>query len=238
MPGPTEGIQEMEEYGSAGGTGQWEFPEGEGLPEVLDTTVPIPDTEERRPQDGRGSGLDESAYMERGQIESDHIEDHILEGAVMEERAEEDVVDGEVSQRERYIGAEMEAEDVEGTAAQREDRFCPFTDGVLEDCRKISMEDLRFLDPRDQGMRNNRFVQHGYQMFGHLLLAKVARNSQYILGVPGMYQKQEKFMADMFGFHNFKCARRKSNRQACFGYWYRLIYPPKLGRRNEKADRS
>lgn len=237
-PGPAERRQEMEERGSAGGTGQWELPEGEGLPEVLDTTVPIPDTEGRLPQDGRGSGLDESAYMERGQMESDHIEDHILEGAVMEERAEEDMAAGEVSQRERYIGAEMEAEDVEGTAAQREDRFCPFTDGVLEDCRKISIEDLRFLDPRDQGMRNNRFVQHGYQMFGHLLLAKVARNSQYILGVPGMYQKQEKFMADMFGFHNFKCARRKSNRQACFGYWYRLIYPPKLGRRNEKADRS
>lgn len=135
-----------------------------------------------------------------------------------------------------YIKPEIEAANVpEQTGSQQTD-FYPFTDGVLQNCRKISLEDLCYLDPRDQGMRNNRFVQHGYQMFGHLLLAKVARNSQYILGVPGMYQQQEKFMADMFGFHNFKCARRSGSRPACFGYWYRLIYPPKLGSGNGNSD--
>lgn len=133
---------------------------------------------------------------------------------------------------EDYIKPDMEAENVPERAAAEKRRFCPFTDGVLEDCQRISLEDLMRLDPRDHGLRNNRFVQHGYQMFGHLLLAKVARNSQYILGVPGMYQQQEKFMADMFGFHNFKCARRRGSKTPCFGYWYRLIYPPKLCRRN------
>ncbi len=110
--------------------------------------------------------------------------------------------------------------------------FCPFSDGVLEDCQKIKIGELKFLDSRDQNLRNNRFVQHGYQMFGHLLLARIARNGQYILGVPGMYQQQEKFMADMFGFHNFKYAKRGGPKQSGFGYWYRLIYPPKLDRGN------
>lgn len=110
--------------------------------------------------------------------------------------------------------------------------FCPFSDGVLEDCQRIKIGELKFLDSRDQNLRNNRFVQHGYQMFGHLLLARIARNGQYILGVPGMYQQQEKFMADMFGFHNFKYAKRGGPKQSGFGYWYRLIYPPKLDRGN------
>lgn len=131
-----------------------------------------------------------------------------------------------------YIKSDIEAANMQEPNEPKRKDFCPFTDGVLQDCRKISLEDLRFLDPRDQGMRSNRFVQHGYQMFGHLLLAKSGRNSQYILGVPGMYQQQEKFMADMFGFHNFKYARRSGSRPACFGYWYRLIYPPKLGGRD------
>ena len=112
---------------------------------------------------------------------------------------------------------------------------CPFSDGVLEDCRKIKIGDLRFLDSRDQNLRNNRFVQHGYQMFGHLLLARIARNGQHILGVPGMYQQQEKFMADMFGFHNFKYAKKNGSKPSSFGYWYRLIYPPKHGRGNSRA---
>ena len=56
--------------------------------------------------------------------------------------------------------------------------FCPFSDGVLEDCQKIKIGELKFLDSRDQNLRNNRFVQHGYQMFGHLLLARIARNGQ------------------------------------------------------------
>lgn len=117
-----------------------------------------------------------------------------------------------------------------------EKNFCPFSDGVLEDFRKIKIGDLKFLDSRDQSLRNNRFVQHGYQMFGHLLLARIARNGQYILGVPGMYQQQEKFMADMFGFHNFKYAKRSGSKQPSnFGYWYRLIYPPKLCRGNGRA---
>lgn len=122
--------------------------------------------------------------------------------------------------------------DQEGYIKPEQKNFCPFSDGVLEDCQKIKISELRFLDSRDQNLRNNRFVQHGYQMFGHLLLARIARNGQYILGVPGMYQQQEKFMADMFGFHNFKYAKRGGQKQSGFGYWYRLIYPPKLDRGN------
>lgn len=188
----------------------------EGLPEVLDTTVVLPDLAE-----GAEASY-ENTYEDPEENDAD--------GETPEE-APEDVL-----KNIAHIKAEMEAKDIQAQDTTKKDTFCPFTDGVLEDCKKLSMEDLRYLDPRDQGLRNNRFVQHGHQMFGHLLLAKVARNSQYILGVPGMYQKQERFMADMYGFHNFKCAKRRGNRPACFGYWYRLIYPPQLDRRDGRQE--
>ncbi len=199
-------IQTDERTQAAQGMDRWE--EDPGLPEVLDTTVVLPDAQ-----------VQEGSSQEYGEYEEEVI----------------------VPDQPGHIVPEMEAENVQEEMPQERSKpgkkeFFPFTDGVLEDCRRISMADLKCLDPRDQGMQNNRFVQHGYQMFGHLLLAKITRNSQYILGVPGMYQKQEKFMADMFGFHNFKCARKNGNRPACFGYWYRLIYPPKSDRRDCRAD--
>ena len=78
-----------------------------------------------------------------------------------------------------------------------------FNDGELTDCRKITPEELCFLGRRACMLRNNRFLQYGYYNFGHLLLC---RNTcgQWILGVPGGYDQQERFMANMFGFSYFK----------------------------------
>ena len=69
-----------------------------------------------------------------------------------------------------------------------------FNDVELTDCRKITPEELCFLGRRACMLRNNRFLQYGYYNFGHLLLC---RNTcgQWILGVPGGYDQQERFMA-------------------------------------------
>lgn len=97
-----------------------------------------------------------------------------------------------------------------------------FLDGELSDCRKISPQDLCRLGRRTCMLRNNRFVQYGSYNFGHLLLC---RNNcgQLILGVPGGYDQQERFMANMFGFPYFKESRHIQIPGGRGGYWYRLI---------------
>ena len=103
--------------------------------------------------------------------------------------------------------------------------FCPFQDSDLNQCWKITPQDLVHF-PRSQcALRNNRFLQYGYYNFGHLLLCHRS-NGRYILGVPGSYDQQEQFMAGMFGFSCFKesnCIKVKKGRG---GYWYRAIDPP------------
>ena len=170
--------------------------------------------------------------MEAENVAEETVQEEIAQEAAVQEMAarEETVQEAAV---QKMTMQEEPASNMRGAAEKR--NFCPFTDGVLENCQKISLDDILWLDPRDQCLRNNRFVQHGYQMFGHLLIARVVRNCQYILGVPGIYQQQEKFMADMHGFHNFKCARRRNPKMPCFGYWYRLIYPPKPCTGNGRA---
>ena len=102
-----------------------------------------------------------------------------------------------------------------------------FNDGELTDCRKITPEELCFLGRRACMLRNNRFLQYGYYNFGHLLLC---RNTcgQWILGVPGGYDQQERFMANMFGFSYFKESPNIRIPKGKGGYWYRLIDAPNL----------
>ena len=102
-----------------------------------------------------------------------------------------------------------------------------FNDGELTDCRKITPEELCFLGRRACMLRNNRFLQYGYYNFGHLLLC---RNTcgQWILGVPGGYDQQERFMANMFGFSYFKESPNICIPKGKGGYWYRLIDAPNL----------
>ena len=93
-----------------------------------------------------------------------------------------------------------------------------FNDGELTDCRKITPEELCFLGRRACMLRNNRFLQYGYYNFGHLLLC---RNTcgQWILGVPGGYDQQERFMANMFGFYYFKESPKIRIPKVKGGYW-------------------
>lgn len=103
----------------------------------------------------------------------------------------------------------------------------PFSDGELTDCRKITPEELCFLGRRACMLRNNRFLQYGYYNFGHLILCR-DRRGHWILGVPGGYDQQERFMANMFGFSYFKESRNIRIPKGKGGYWYRLIDAPDL----------
>ena len=65
------------------------------------------------------------------------------------------------------------------------------------------------------------FLQHGFCQYRHLLLGKDAKGA-YLLGVPGVRNPQEEYMAGMFGYRQFK----KSGVCKCgklFGYWYRAL---------------
>ena len=71
---------------------------------------------------------------------------------------------------------------------------------------------------------NNSFLLHGYYNYRYLILAKVnipgREKSRYILGVPGNYYSNEKYMASMFGFPHFVLAKDQSTPEGRFGYWY------------------
>lgn len=41
----------------------------------------------------------------------------------------------------------------------------------------------------------------------------------YLMGVPGIWQHREQYMATMFGFRKFKPVSRQNQGSGAFGYW-------------------
>lgn len=70
---------------------------------------------------------------------------------------------------------------------------------------------------------NNSFLLHGYYNYRHLILARLSDSggkTRYLLGVPGHYFSNEKYMASMFGFPHFVLAKKQPDEGGRFGYWY------------------
>lgn len=96
----------------------------------------------------------------------------------------------------------------------------------------VKPQDIGLL-PREMWMYgNNSFLLHGYYNHRYLILARLHNPngaSRFLLGVPGHYYSNEKYMAAMFGFPHFVLSKMQPSGDGRFGYWYTDI---RLG--NEK----
>ena len=90
----------------------------------------------------------------------------------------------------------------------------------------IRPQDIGLLPREIWHYGNNSFLLHGYYNYRHLILARM-NNPQgpyrYLLGVPGHYFSNEKYLASMFGFPHFVLARKQPDQDGRFGYWYTEI---------------
>ncbi len=87
----------------------------------------------------------------------------------------------------------------------------------------IKPQDIGLL-PREVWIHgNNSFLLHGYYNYRYLILARLENppgNPRFLLGVPGHYYSNEKYMATMFGFPHFVLSKKQPSGDGRFGYWY------------------
>ena len=104
----------------------------------------------------------------------------------------------------------------------------PFSDGQIHQCLQLTMKDLAELRKNSWFIGSNQFLARGCQQYHHFLLGVFrddnGQDSGWVLGIPGIYDEKERFLAGMFGFPNFKPSRESSIRSGQFGYWYRFLY--------------
>lgn len=101
-------------------------------------------------------------------------------------------------------------------------KITAFEDAPEMECLKIDLKDLEHLPRENWGLANNSFLLHGYYNFRYLILGKM-QDDEYMLGVPGMFHNNERFLAAMFGFEYFKPVTECKPLTGHFGYWYRRV---------------
>lgn len=87
----------------------------------------------------------------------------------------------------------------------------------------IKPQDIGLLPRETWIYGNNSFLLHGYYNYRYLILARLENPNgapRYLLGIPGHYYSNEKYMASMFGFPNFVLSKKQPTQDGRFGYWY------------------
>lgn len=92
-------------------------------------------------------------------------------------------------------------------------------------CIRIELKELRLLPRRYWYLGNNSFLLHGFFNYRYLILGQMPEQGvkRWFLGVPGVFQNQEKVMAAIFGFPGFKAEKKAKPKTDQFGYWYRFM---------------
>ncbi|WP_148411895.1 DUF6128 domain-containing protein [Murimonas intestini] len=108
-----------------------------------------------------------------------------------------------------------------GQLLQRYPSIQPFGDDEVIECIRICPDDIKYLRQNHWNLGKNSFLLHGYYNYRHLIMGRLKKGG-YILGIPGVFDNQERYMANMFGFTLFKKADRERRRPG-FGYWCRLV---------------
>lgn len=99
----------------------------------------------------------------------------------------------------------------------------PFESDGNSEVLAIRPEDIGKLPRENWIYGNNSFLLHGYYNYRYLILIRLDQVNgevRYLLGVPGHYYSNEKYMANMFGFPNFVLSKKQPPNDGRFGYWY------------------
>jgi hypothetical protein len=179
--------------------------------------------------------------METGRESEPQEENVIADGAKKEtqENAEETEQAGTVvAQQDMSADTEQQPEkQMENQEPEEDDEAGKLWNHFCRTYPKIQAFDyngdceILTITPRDIGLLprenwvygNNSFLLHGYYNHRYLILARLSNQkgeTRFLLGVPGHYFTNEKYMAAMFGFPNFVLSKMQPAGDTRFGYWY------------------
>ncbi len=108
-------------------------------------------------------------------------------------------------------------------------KITPFSYENHMECLKVKPGDIGRLPRQNWIFGNNSFLLHGYFKYRYLIFGRIKEEESggYLIGVPGTYSSNEKFLAGMFGFYDFKPVQKGSTATGTFGYWCTPMECPK-----------
>lgn len=237
MPEVVQGEKEnngRKEAGDAPGKTEAQGIEGDDVPNrqeaVQVETDNVPEAEEDIRQEAKGSQTEAKKFHEEEMTQGGAGEDSPTEKEVkQEELGQEPENRGRKNLKATEIPLEkfLEEGDLEGAFQKLRLKltvFYPFQGEDIE-CVKVDITDLQELPKKYWYLGKNSFLLHGFFNYRHLIIGEIKEEEKcgYFIGVPGVFQNQERIMATMFGFPEFKTAKQSEFKTGNFGYWYRVM---------------
>ena len=187
---------------------------GEEIPaEVLEPLRwhKVEDTVKSEPETEQESKAEETALQEDVEEENEAEEAALQEDVEEESESEEAFVD---DFEKMWINSIKEKPIVNNI----------FNTAFYEGC-KISTAQLEQFGEEADSLKSNQFLLKGYERYKHLLAGKVryAGEERYCIGVPGIYENREKYMADIYQFPVFLSLTENRMKTGSFGYWLYLL---------------
>lgn len=97
-----------------------------------------------------------------------------------------------------------------------------FPDSQITECVKIEPQDIGKLHISNWKLGANSFLSHGFYQYRYIMFGKVRLNNneeKVVIGVPGVFNNKEKYLANMFGFSVFVPVKKAKYLTGNFGYW-------------------
>ena len=97
-----------------------------------------------------------------------------------------------------------------------------FENHEIYDCVRIIPNDIGMLEMENWRLGVNSFLTHGFYNYKYLLLGKLRFQDgvvKAVLGVPGIYDSKEQYIAKIFGFEVFVPLKHTNIKTGNFGYW-------------------
>ena len=202
---------------------------GEEIPaEVLEPLRwhKVEDTVKSEPETEQESKAEETVLQEDVEEESKAEEAALQEDVEEESKAEETVLQEDVEEESESEEAFVDDFEKMWINSTKEKPIVNniFNTAFYEGC-KISTAQLEQFGEEADSLKSNQFLLKGYERYKHLLAGKVryAGEERYCIGVPGIYENREKYMADIYQFPVFLSLTENRMKTGSFGYWLYLL---------------
>ena len=192
--------------------------------------------DESTQREGKEESFMEEPYMSEQDIQAEGVQ---TEEAQKGDMQETEVKEQEMKEKEtKKKEAKEQKDEIKTNAECRKRQICdlnrverifccltpmfPFDNGEFEKGVRMEPQDIGMLPRAMWKLAGNSFLLHAYYTYQHLLFVskREKQGRTYYLMLPGVYEKREQYMAQMYGFTRFCPAKCRPLENGTFGYWY------------------
>lgn len=162
------------------------------------------------------------ASMGEQPISEQPIPEHSVSGqpesAASESTRGEETVSGKEKRKDKRAGIS----ELTLRVMEKSPKLPDFDNHEIYDCVRIEPNDIGLLEMENWRLGVNSFLTHGYYNYKYLMLGKLRFQDgavKAVLGVPGVFDNKEQYIAKIFGFDIFVPVKHTNVKTGNFGYW-------------------